>query len=87
MWVGSVAGIVALEQLSGCKSGEASPVKIGEQPTPTLCSERKKKERALRKGWGTLILVGTDEHRHWKGGAPGQFLKDDRRFLDVYQSQ
>ena len=25
--------------------------------TPTLCSERKKKDRALRKGWGTLILV------------------------------
>ena len=24
---------------------------------PTLCSERKKKKRALHKGWGTLIVV------------------------------
>jgi len=38
---------------------------------PTLCSERKNQNRALRKGWGTLSLV-SDRKKHGQGGPPVQ---------------
>jgi len=45
------------------------------QPTsrPTLCSERKTQNRALRKGMGTAVFSGTHTtvHSIGKGGPPG----------------
>ena len=45
-------------------------MKSGVSNQPTLCSERKNKNRALRKGWGTLFIERIRDSR--KGGPPVQ---------------
>ena len=68
-----------MEQLSGLLVGRdgksenrelACWVEVRERPT--LYSERINHTRALRKGWGTLVIV-RDRKIGRKGGPPGQF--------------
>jgi hypothetical protein len=41
------------------------------QRGPTLCSERKNQKRALRKGWGTLVIERTEKEKKAWATRPG----------------
>ena len=67
---GGISGDVAVEQFPRLLFGRSRQSEDRVDPGPTLCSERKNQRRALRKGWGTLIVVRVRKKAVQRVGHP-----------------